>query len=127
MGCVTSVTFSVLINGQPYGFVKPERGIRQGDPISPFLFVLSTEALIHLFNQAHEKGTIFGIQHHPSGPAINHLLFADDSLFICQASITQCDEVLLCLDKYEQMSGQQINKRKYAISFGSKVADDIKN
>ena len=88
---------------------------------------MSTEALIHLFNQAQEKGTISGIQYHSSGPAINHLLFADDSLFICQASKPQCDAVLLCLEHYELMSGQQINKTKSAITFGSKVEEDIKD
>jgi len=56
MGCVTSVTYSILINGQPFGFIRPERGIRQGDSLSPFLFVLCTEALIHLFDQSTRKG-----------------------------------------------------------------------
>jgi len=67
--------------------------------------VLSTEALIHLFNQAELNDLISGIQYHLFGPAINHLLFANDSLFICQASRIQCEEVLLCLQTYEQMSG----------------------
>ena len=127
MGCVTSLTFSVLINGHPYGFIKPERGIRQGDPLSPFLFVISTEALIHLFNQAEINGSITGIQYHLSGPSINHLLFVDDSLFLCQASKIQCEEVLLCLHTYELMSGQQINLAKSTITFGSKVTEDLKD
>ena len=127
MGCVTSVTFSVLINGHSYGFIKSVRGIRQGDPLSPFLFVICTEALIHLFNQAVLNGSITGIQYHLSSPAINHLLFANDSLFLCQASKTQCEEVLLCLHNYELMSGQQLNLKKLAITFGSKVTEDMKD
>ena len=127
MGCVTSVTFSVLINGHSYAFIKPERGIRQGDPLSPFLFVICTEALIHVFNQAVLNGSITGIQYHLSSLAINHLLFANDSLFLCQASKTQCEEVLLCLHNYELMSGQQLNLKKLAITFGSKVTEDMKD
>lgn len=83
--------------------------------------------MIHLFKQAEENGTISGIKYHSSGPTINHLLFADDSLFLCQATKDQCDAVLLCLDKYEKMSSQQINKKKSAITFGSKVSEDIKD
>ncbi|KAG7569427.1 Reverse transcriptase domain [Arabidopsis thaliana x Arabidopsis arenosa] len=126
MGCVTSVTYSVLINGQPYGFIKPERGIRQGDPLSPFLFVLCTEALIHLLNQAKQEGKVVGIQFNNAGPSINHLLFADDTLLMCKASKEECEEILLCLAKYEKLSGQMINLDKSAITFGANVQSDIK-
>jgi len=126
MGCVTSVTYSILINGQPFGFIRPERGIRQGDPLSPFLFVLCTEALIHLFDQSTRAGSLSGIQFHPSGPVINNLLFADDSLFMCNADKDQSLEMLNCLDKYEKISGQKINKSKSAITFGLKIDEATK-
>lgn len=120
-GCVTSVIYSVVINGQPYGFIKPARGIRQGDPLSPFLFVLCTEALIHLFNEASWQGKITGIQFHETCPAINHLLFADDSLFIRKTNKEECAALMNCLAKYESLSGQIINKKKYAFTFGAQT------
>ena len=52
MACVNSVTFSVLLNGNSHGFIRPERGIRQGDPLSPFLFILCAEALVSKLNQS---------------------------------------------------------------------------
>lgn len=52
MACVNSVTFSVLLNGNSHGFIRPERGIRQGDPFSPFLFILCAEALVSKLNQS---------------------------------------------------------------------------
>jgi len=111
----------VVINGQPFGSFKPERGIRQGDPLSPFLFFLCTEALIHLFNQAGNAKKVSDIQFNLSGPAINNLLFVDDSLFICEATKEQCTVVMNCLHQYESIYGQMINKLKSAITFGTKI------
>lgn len=127
MGCVSSVTYSVLINGTPYGFIKPERGIRQGDPLSPFLFVLCTEALIHLLEQAKRENKVEGIQFNNAGPSINHILFADDTLLMCKANKEECEAILLCLSKYERLSGQMINLDKLAITFGINVNPEIKN
>ena len=58
MVCVTSVQYEVLINGNPHGDIKPTRGIRQGDPLSPYLFVLCTELLVQKLILAEQNGEI---------------------------------------------------------------------
>lgn len=86
MACVSSVSYSVLLNGSSHGFIKPERGLRQGDPLSPFLFILCAEALVNCLNNSALKGNLHGIQIGPLGPSVHHLLFGDDSLRICKAN-----------------------------------------
>ena len=83
MCCVTSVTYQVLVNGQPRGRILPKRELRQGDPLSPFLLILCTEALISLLNGAEAKKNITGLRVARASPRISHLLFSDDSLLFC--------------------------------------------
>jgi len=127
MGCVSSVSYSVLINGQPYDHFLPQRGIRQGDPLSPFLFVICTEALTHILNQAERCGKITGIRFNDAGPSVNHLLFADDTLIICKASQEECSQIMHCLSQYGHISGQMINVEKSSVTFGNKIEAETKD
>ena len=121
MGCVRSVSYSVLLNGQSYGHITPRRGIRQGDPLLPFLFILCAEALVHTMNQVEVSGVISGMKIASGCPSVQHLLFADDSFFLCKATLTECGEFLRRLKLYGDSSGQMINFQKSAITFGAGI------
>lgn len=127
MKCVTSVTYSVLINDQAHGMIVPQRGLRQGDPLSPLLFVLCTEGLSHLLLKAEHEGKVEGIKFGASGPAVNHMLFADDCLFACKVQQDQSMYLLHLLKTYEQGTGQMINPAKSSIIFGKGVSEVNKN
>ena len=105
MMCVKSMTYSVLVNGEPCGMIHPTRGIRQSDPLSPFLFLLCTEGLNGLIKQAELNGDIHGVSLCRKGLKLTHLLFADDSLLFCRSNLEECDKVLEILNIYEGASG----------------------
>jgi len=87
--CVSSVRFSVLVNGIPSGFISSSRGLRQGDPLSPLLFVIVMEALSKLFSITIQRGFLsgFSVGSGSNGVInISHLLFADDTLVFCGAN-----------------------------------------
>ena len=107
--CIRSVSFSVLVNGEPHGNFTPNRGLRQGDPLSPYLFLLCAEGLQSLIQQAENAGSIKGVSLCSAGPKFSHLFFTDDSLLFCRANTQECATILEVLQQYEEASGQQIN------------------
>jgi hypothetical protein len=90
--CISSVRFSVLINGVPSGFFGSSRGVRQGDSLSPFLFVLVMEAFSRMLGAFTNRGLILGFSVGSSGQDqvnVSHLLFADDTLVFCGANLVK--------------------------------------
>ena len=80
MATIKSVSYSILINGVPRGFIKPTKEICQGNPLSPYLFLLCSEGLNGLLKKAVAAGDLRGFSLCKNGPQISHLFFADDSL-----------------------------------------------
>jgi hypothetical protein len=88
MACVSSSTFVVLINGEATGFFKNGRGLRQGCPLSPLLFILVMEGLILLLKSSQGKGKITGIKV-SSLYKILHILFVDDIIIMTRADLKE--------------------------------------
>ena len=80
MECITSVSYSILVNGEPMGMITPLRGLRQGDPLSPYLFLFCVEGLNALLSGVASRGEIHGFSISRNGPKLTHLFFADDCM-----------------------------------------------
>ena len=126
MVCVKSVSYSILVNGEPKGLIRPSRGIRQGDPLSPFLFLLCTEGLHSLITKAANEDSIRGFSLCRRSPILTHFLLADDSLLFYRANRHDSLKVLEILATYESVSGQQINRRKTSLFFSKSTSEEEK-
>ncbi|KAJ0075024.1 hypothetical protein Patl1_34399 [Pistacia atlantica] len=126
MNCLSSVSYLVLINRIPQKSFKPSRGIRQGDPLSPYLFIIGAEALSRLIQDAEDRGYIKGVPMGRSRMRISHLFYADDCLLFCKANQYEWNRLFKLLDTYEKSSGQRLNKEKTSIFFSKNTKDDVK-
>ena len=98
--CVTSVRFSVLVNGSPKGPFGSSCGSRQGDPLSPLLFLLIMEVLSRILKKTEENNLIWGFHVgavNSVGVQISHLLFTDDTILFCDASRDQLLSIRLAM------------------------------
>jgi hypothetical protein len=87
MLCVSSVTYSTLVNFEKVGPITPGRGLRQGDPLSPYLFILITKGLSTLIKKSVARGDLHGVQIFRGAPVVSHLLFVDDCFLFCRSTV----------------------------------------
>jgi len=116
-GCLESTSISVLVNGSPTNEFKPERGLRQGDPLAPFLFLIVAEGLTGLVRQAVKANLLSGLRIGRKEVELSILQFADDTLFFCKDSFSNVVTLKAILRGFELASGLKINFHK------SKIAD----
>ncbi|CAB4293510.1 unnamed protein product [Prunus armeniaca] len=112
MRCLSSVEFAVIVNGKVGSYFNLTRGLRQGDPLSPYLFLIVSDVLSSMINQAVTHGFIQGMKFGRGGPALSHLFFADDSLMFLKATENNCQVIVRILDSYCTASGQLVNFEK---------------
>jgi hypothetical protein len=124
MKCVTTVKYQTRVNGELSNEIIPERGLRQGDPLSPYLFLICAEGFSALLHQAERDGSLKGIKVCPNAPSVYHLLFADDSLILCWAKEGDARKLQDILNLYEECSRQMINRDKSTIMFSPNTREN---
>ena len=124
---LSSASSRILLNGTPGPPFRHMCGIRQGDPLSPYLFLLCSEGLSSMLAHEEEVGGLEGIKVCRNAPSISHLLFADDSLLFFKASNAGAIEVNQVLEYYCQASGQRINNMKSSIYFSKGVPESVRD
>lgn len=115
--CIQSTNMSVLWNGERLESFKPQRGLRQGDPLSPYLFVLCMETLGYRINTEVAKSSWKPCQVTRTAPTVSHLFFADDLLLFGEASLGQARIMANVLSQFCGESGQQVNLTKSKVWF----------
>lgn len=115
MSCITDVSYSVLLNGAPTPFFLAERGLRQGCPFSPLLFLLMMEGLSSLIGAEHRRGKIMGIKI-MENCFLSHLLFVDDVLIFLNDNIGDTLALQYVFDLFQKATGMIINVRKSTLT-----------
>ncbi|KAF7820595.1 reverse transcriptase [Senna tora] len=124
--CIRSVRYKLLLSGRQVAEVRPARGIRQGDPLSPYLFILAAYVLSRMVTFHASAGDLKGIKLARSCPPLTHCFFADDSIFFFQADFGSCEKMKWILDAYCQASGQLANLDKSCLFFSPNTPDELK-
>ncbi|XP_026438581.1 uncharacterized protein LOC113337116 [Papaver somniferum] len=110
--CISTARFSVILNGAAKGFFKASRGLRQGDPLSPFLFLLVAEVFNKLMHNAEMEGCLKGFYVNENGMEISHLQFADDTIVFLDARVQEGQKLLKVLEKFKTKTGLKVNLSK---------------
>jgi hypothetical protein len=124
MQYVTTVQYSVRFNNIPLEAFKPSRGLRQGHPLSPYLFLFVADGLLKLLQHEVGQGMLHELHVCRRAPGISHLLFADDTLLFLEAKVDQAKIIHEVLRKCERCTGQLINPAKCSMMFGAACTND---
>ncbi|XP_030502854.2 uncharacterized protein LOC115718027 [Cannabis sativa] len=117
MFCVSSVSYSIMHDGHRMRPILPSRGIRQGDPLSTYLFIICAEGFSALIKKFESQHLLQGCRVAHGAPSITHMLFADDNYLFCQATPGAAVGISNLLQVFENASGQKINFHKSTIFF----------
>ncbi|KAA3472068.1 reverse transcriptase [Gossypium australe] len=126
MKCIPTVSYSVVLDNQAGSVFNPTRGIRQGDPLSPFLFLICGEGLSSLIRLAQKEENLKGVKASRRGPQISHLLFADDCITFGEATERGAGLLKRLLQEYRRCSGQIVNFEKTTVFFSSNTGFEEK-
>ncbi|KAL9675170.1 hypothetical protein QQ045_003371 [Rhodiola kirilowii] len=126
MGYVTTMRYCIRINGGITKFFTPQRGLRQGDPLSPYLFIICTEWLSHKLRVLHSTGILKSIIIARHAPVLTHLFFADDSLLLFEATTATPSILKGVLTEYENLDGQRVNYNKSELVLSPNTSVAIK-
>ncbi|XP_060182380.1 uncharacterized protein LOC132612050 [Lycium barbarum] len=118
------ISLSNFIN-KAHGFFHSTRGFKQGDPISPALFIIAAEVLSRALNSLFDQSSFVGYGMPKWSADLNHLAYVDDTIIFSSADSQSLQMIMDILQEYEKVSGQMINKRKSSFYLFSKVSQEL--
>ncbi|XP_071712476.1 uncharacterized mitochondrial protein AtMg01250-like [Rutidosis leptorrhynchoides] len=128
LSCLQSATISVLVNGSPTNEFKLKRGVRQGDPLSPFLFILAAEGLNVITKGVVNSNMFKGVEIGSEKIFISHLQYADDTIFFGEWSEGNLRNLMKLLKCFELTSGLKVNYNKsnlFGIGVEKRVVENM--
>lgn len=127
MNCVKTVSYKILVYWSPGEWIQPTRGLRQGDPISPYLFLIRMEGVSSSLKKMEKEGDIASIKIKRNNPIITHLLFADDCYIFTKTKIKCVKNIKKFLKMFSKASSQTINYQKLELIFSKYTLNLIRN
>ncbi|GLT49358.1 hypothetical protein SLA2020_229210 [Shorea laevis] len=127
MFSVTSLQLSIIWNGEELPYFQPQRGLRQGDPLSPYLFIMVMEKFSHMIMSRLHENQWAPFKLSRGGLALSHLFFADDLMLFGTASTTQIDTIMACLDEFAERLGLEINLKKSKLFVSPNIQGQLAN
>lgn len=126
MPCVTTVNYSILVNGRSGTTFTPSRGLRQVDLLSPYLFLFCAEGLSSMLSRVEHRGNIQGVATARGDNKISYLFFADNNIPFCNTSLLDWIKGKTILKNYERASRQMVNDQKSSLFFSTNTSTTTK-